>query len=90
MSASVTVIVRFVSIMQHYSNHRREVRRTVPPEADRAVFAIMDQFNIPWTGNLEKSTRIFINQKVYDPLKNEPLRLNDNDTIAIIPISGGG
>lgn len=89
-SDCVSVTVRFVSIMQKYSGNQREVQVEVPTDRTQAIDLIISRFQIPWKDNLEKSTRIFINQRLNDPFDGSGQRLKDNDNIAFIPISGGG
>ena len=86
----VSITVRFVSIMQKYSGNKREVQVEVPTDPVQAIDLIINRFQIPWKDNLEKSTRIFINQTLNDPFVDRGQRLKDKDTIAFIPISGGG
>jgi len=76
--------------MRKYSGDQREVQVEVPPDSAQAIDLIINRFQIPWQDNLEKSTRIFINQKLNDPSAGRGKPLNDKDTIAFIPISGGG
>jgi len=89
-SDRVSVTVRFVSIMQKYSGNKREVQVEVSSDPAQAIDLIINRFQIPWKENLEKSTRIFINQRLNDPFDESGHRLTDNDIIAFIPISGGG
>ena len=89
-SDCVSVTVRFVSIMQKYSGNKREVQVEVSTDPAQAIDLIITRFQIPWKENLEKSTRIFINQRLNDPFDDSGQRLKDNDNIAFIPISGGG
>jgi molybdopterin converting factor small subunit len=86
----VSITVRFVSIMQKYSGNKREVQVEVPTDPAQAIHLIINRFQIPWKDNLEKSTRIFINQTLNDPSVDRGQPLKDTDTIAFIPISGGG
>jgi len=86
----VSVTVRFVSIMQKYSGNKREVEMELPTDPAQAIHHIINHFQIPWKDNLEKSTRIFINQTLNDPFVDSGKRLKDKDTIAFIPLSGGG
>ena len=86
----VSVTVRFVSIMQKYSGNKREVEMELPTDPAQAIHLIINHFQIPWKDNLEKSTRIFINQTLNDPFVDSGKRLKDKDTIAFIPLSGGG
>lgn len=86
----VSITVRLVSIMQKYSGDKREVEMEVPADPAEAIHLIINHFQIPWKDNLEKSTRIFINQTLNDPFVDRGHRLKDKDTIAFIPISGGG
>ena len=86
----VSITVRFVSIMRKYSGDKREVQVEVPTDPAQAIHLIINRFQIPWKDNLEKSTRIFINQRLNDPFAGRGHPLKDKDTIAFIPISGGG
>ncbi len=87
---TIAITVRFVSIMQQYSGNKREVTMEVPTEANLAITTVLNHFKIPWNDKLEKSTRIFINQNLYSPSFDGVMRLKPEDTIAFIPISGGG
>lgn len=89
-SNCVSVTVRFVSIMQKYSGNKREVTVEVPTDPAQAIHLIINRFQIPWKDNLEKSTRIFINQTLSDPFVDRGQPLKGKDTVAFIPISGGG
>jgi len=62
----------------------------VSSDPAQAIDLIINRFQFPWKENLEKSTRIFINQRLNDPFVDSAQRLKDNDIIAFIPISGGG
>lgn len=86
----VSITVRFVSIMQKYSGNKKEVRVEVPSDPAQAIHLLINRFQIPWKDNLEKSTRIFINQTLDNLFVDRGQRLKDKDTIAFIPISGGG
>jgi len=86
----VSITVRFVSIMQKYSGNKREVEMELPTDPAQAIHLIINHFQIPWKDNLDKSTRIFINQTLNDPFVDSGKRLKDKDTIAFIPLSGGG
>ena len=86
----VSVTVRFVSIMQKYSGNKREVEMELPTDPAQAIHRIINHFKIPWKDNLDKSTRIFINETLDDPFVDSGKRLKDKDTIAFIPLSGGG
>ncbi len=86
----VSITVRFVSIMQKYSGNKKEVRVEVPTDPAQAIHLLINRFQIPWKDNLEKSTRIFINQTLDNLFVDRGQRLKDKDTIAFIPISGGG
>jgi molybdopterin converting factor small subunit len=88
---TVQVTVRFITIMQKYSDSgKREVEMELPREPDQAVDHIINRFHIPWKDNLEKYTRIFINGVVYDSFVESETHLKAGDTIAFIPMSGGG
>lgn len=86
----VPVTVRFISIMQKYAGNKRELEMELPADPAQAVDIIINRFHIPWSDNLEKSTRIFINQQLYSQFVNSETRLKAEDIIAFIPISGGG
>jgi len=85
----VLVTVRFVTIMDKYSG-KREIEMELPCDPVKAVDLLITRFNIPWKNNLEKRTRIFINKELYGPFINSGKCINAKDTIAFIPISGGG
>jgi len=51
---------------------------------------IIERFQIPWSGNLEKSVRIFINKELSETYTKSGRRLTEGDRISFIPISGGG
>jgi len=89
-TARVKITVRFVSIMQKYSGNRRDVQVEVQADSQQAINRIIDRFQIPWEGNLERSTRIFINKTLKDPFLESGKQLKDGDIIEFIPISGGG
>ena len=89
-SDCVSITVRFVSIMRKYSGDKREIQVEVPTDSAQAIRLIISRFQIPWQDNLEKSMRIFINQRLNDPSAGRGKPLNDKDIIAFIPISGGG
>ena len=86
---TVTLTVRFVTIMQRYSG-QRELQMVVPTDPNQALSAIIDKFSIPWKNNLEKSSRIFINRQFYEKFLQSGQKLNAGDVIAFIPMSGGG
>ena len=85
----IMVRVRFITIMQRYSG-QKEIRMELLPNPFQAVKYIIDKFQIPWSGQLEKSTRIFINKKELNDFLRSGELLKPGDTIAFIPISGGG
>jgi len=86
----VSITVQFVSIMQKYSGDKREIVMDLPVDPVKAIRTIINRCQIPWEGNLEKVIRIFINQTLYEVFVENRKRLKDEDTIAFIPISGGG
>ncbi len=51
---------------------------------------IIKRFQIPWSGILEKSVRIFINKELFETYIKSGRRLAEGDRISFIPISGGG
>ncbi|UCE42327.1 MAG: hypothetical protein JSV17_04995 [Candidatus Aminicenantes bacterium] len=85
----VKVKVRFVTRMQKYSG-QRDIWMELPADPSQAIETIIAKFQIPWKGNVEKSTRIFINKKFSDAFIKSGVQLKDDDVIALIPISGGG
>ncbi|MBW2029376.1 MAG: MoaD/ThiS family protein [Deltaproteobacteria bacterium] len=86
----VSVTVKFVSTMQKYSGDKREIAMDLPGDPARAINIIIDRYQIPWADNLERIVRIFINQTLYELFVEKGERLKDKDTIAFIPLSGGG
>ena len=86
----VSITVRFLSIMQKYSGNKREVEMELPTDPAQAIHLLINHLQIPWKDNLDKSTRIFINQTLSDPFVDSGERLKNKDTIAFIPMSGGG
>jgi molybdopterin converting factor small subunit len=88
---TVQVTVRFITIMQRYSGKgNREVQLELPPEPGLAVDSIIERYQIPWMDNLERQVRIFITGLTYDAFIASGEHLKGGDTIAFIPISGGG
>jgi molybdopterin converting factor small subunit len=86
---SVSIIVRFITVMQQYSG-QRELEMRVPSAPQEAIDMIIEQFQIPWSGVLEKSVRVFINKELLEAYKKSGRRLVEGDRISFIPISGGG
>jgi len=86
---SVTITVRFVTIMQRYSG-QRELHMEVPSDPSQALAIIIEKFRIPWKRKLEKSTRIFINKQFSEKFIETNQTLKAGDVIAFIPMSGGG
>ena len=86
---TVTVTVRFVTIMQRYAG-QRELQMELPSDPCRAIAIILDKFHIPWKDKLEKSTRIFINKQFCEKFIDDKQILKAGDVIAFIPMSGGG
>ena len=87
---TVKVIVRFLTIMQKYSDGKRDVGFEVPREPLQAMQHIIEIFQIPWKDNLEKSTRIFINKEYANTFIEKGELLTEGDLIIFTPISGGG
>jgi len=85
----VKVKVRFVTLLQKYSG-QRDIWMELPPDPSQAIETIITKFQIPWKDNLEKSTRIFINEKFSDAFIKSGGILKNDDIISLIPISGGG
>ena len=75
----VSVTVRFVSIMRKYSGDKRKLQVEVPADSAQAIDCIINRYQIPWKGDLEKSARIFINQKLNDPVADREKRLKDKE-----------
>ena len=86
---SVSVTVRFITLMQKYTG-QREFRMDLPSDPGRAIETIIDRFDIPWKDNLDKRTRIFINKQFAELFIKRGEKLKTDDLIAFIPISGGG
>jgi hypothetical protein len=86
---SVSVIVRFITLMQRYSG-QRDLKMDLPSDPSLAIQAIIARFDIPWKDNLEKRTRIFINKQFAESFIKQGEKLKTDDLIAFIPISGGG
>jgi molybdopterin converting factor small subunit len=86
---SVSVTVRFITLMQRYSG-QRDLKMDLPSDPSLAVETIITHFDIPWIDNLEKRTRIFINKQFAESYIKRGEKLKNDDLIAFIPISGGG
>lgn len=86
---SLSILVRFITLMQQYSGHR-ELEMRLPDDPQEAVDIIIQRFQIPWSGVLEKSVRIFINKELFETFKSSGRKLAEGDRISFIPISGGG
>jgi len=86
---SVSILVRFITVMQQYSG-QRELEMRLPDDPQEAIDMIIKRFQIPWSGVLEKSVRIFINKDLLESLKKSGRKLAEGDRISFIPISGGG
>ncbi|MGD8540602.1 MAG: hypothetical protein PVI66_17955 [Candidatus Aminicenantes bacterium] len=86
---SVTVTIRFITLMQKYSG-QRDFKMELPSDPGKAIENIIAHFDIPWKDHLEKRTRVFINKQFAESFIKEGNKLKTNDLIAFIPISGGG
>ena len=86
---SVSVKVRFITLMQRYSG-QRDFKMDLPSNPSLAIETIITHFDIPWKDNLEKRTRIFINKQFVESYIKRDEKLKTDDLIAFIPISGGG
>lgn len=86
----VKIKVRFLGILQKYSDGKREVDLIVPPDPGSAVDKILDDFNLPWENDLVKITRIFINNQHLSTFIQKGELLKTGDIIAFIQLSGGG
>jgi molybdopterin converting factor small subunit len=86
---SVSVTVRFITLMQRYSG-QRDLKMDLPSDPSMAIDTIITRFEIPWKGKLEKRTRIFINKQFAESYIKSGQKLKKDDLIAFIPISGGG
>ena len=87
---TIHIRIKFISILQKYSGQRKEVEMDLPLDAAQAVGLIINDFQIPWEGNLERFVRVFINRELLQDFVKEGKKLKVGDTIAFIPISGGG
>lgn len=85
----VLILVRFITVMQQYSG-QRELEMRLPADPQMAVDRVIERFQIPWLGALEKSVRIFINKELLEAYKKSGRRLAKGDKLSFIPISGGG
>jgi len=86
---SVSVTVRFITLMQKFSG-QRDLRMDLPRDPGKAIETIISHFDIPWKDQLEKRTRIFINKQFAESFIKKGEKLETDDLIAFIPISGGG
>lgn len=86
---SISIRVRFVTIMQQYSG-QRELVMHLPTDPQVAIDVLIKRFQIPWTGTLEKSVRIFINKELLETFRKSGQPLKEGDRITFIPLSGGG
>jgi hypothetical protein len=86
---SVSVKVRFITLMQRYSG-QRDLKMDLPSDPSLAIETIITRFEIPWKDKLEKRTRIFINKQFAETYIKSGEKLKNDDLIAFIPISGGG
>ena len=87
---NVRIKVRFLGILQKYSDERREVEIDLSSDPETAVEQIKKRFELPWENNLEKITRIFINNQHLSSFIKKGELLNNGDIIAFIQLSGGG
>jgi len=62
----------------------------LPADPREAVDALIRRFQIPWTGRLEKSVRIFVNQELLEAYVKSGRPLREGDRISFIPLSDGG
>ena len=62
----------------------------LPRDPGKAIETIISHFDIPWKDQLEKRTRIFINKQFAESFIKKGEKLETDDLIAFIPISGGG
>ena len=89
-SETVDVKVKFLGILPKFSDNKRVVEITLPANPGAAVEQIIAKFGLPWKDNLEKITRIFVNnQHLATSIKNG-VSLKNGDVIAFIQLSGGG
>jgi len=85
---TVEVTVKFITIMQKFS-HQKKIVMSLPPEPEKTLQVIINKFDIPWKGKLEKSVRIFVRGQHWESFVEKKKSLKDGDEIAFIPISGG-
>ncbi len=86
----VKVTVRFITIMQKYTGRRREIEMDLSPEPEQAIEHIIQKFDIPWTEQMQKFIRIFINRELSKVFVENGKQLKDGDTILFVPVSCGG
>ena len=89
MNETVRTTVKFLTFMQKYSGIR-EIEMELPRNLSRALDHIINRYNIPWKGNLEKNGAILVNGRHYQTVLKTGEQLSENDTIVFVPIIGGG
>jgi len=88
--ATVDVKVNFLGILHKFSDNKKVVEITLPADPGAAVEQIITTFNLPWKDNLEKVTRIFVNNQHLATIIKNGVSLKNGDVIAFIQLSGGG
>ena len=86
---TVRINVEFLTLMKKYSKID-EIEIMVPNDLSRALDYIIDRFNIPWKGNLEKHGAILINGRHYQSLLKDGADLSEGSTIVFVPLLTGG
>ncbi len=87
---TVKVKVQFIGLTQRYSNDKREIEMDLPADPKEAIDSIIKQFQMPWKNDLEKITRIFINNLIFENFTKKEELLKPGDIVAFITLSGGG
>ncbi len=88
-TSSVKVRVRFVSLLQRHTGIR-SAEMEVPAEPEKALEMVIERYRIPWTGDMERICRIFVNRQPVERLLKTGMLLREGDIISFIPILAGG
>lgn len=87
---TIKVKLRFINIMQRYSDGKKEVEMLLPPDANQALEIIIEELGIPWKEKLNPFVRVFVNKSLLKDKVERGEKLQDGDLISFIPMSGGG
>jgi molybdopterin converting factor small subunit len=81
--------IRFGSLLQRHTAVR-DAELEVPPDLDAALLQICEAYGIPWKGELEEVTAVFVNRIPAQRFRQEERKLASGDTVSFIPLMGGG